>query len=438
MRFSEIAKRIVLISGVFCLIFALVACGSAKTDETDKSDLPDRPVVSDASTEGLIYAEKKDGTLSVVGYEGTDAAVTISVYNGKPVSEIATGAFSANHTIKTVTLGASVGEIGVAAFADCVELTDVNAAASCVVRVANAAFLGCESLVHISLPATLENIGVDAFLGCDALTALSFGGSGEAWLGIAIGAHNEAIEDTVVLSDGQPFNSLQAGSCSSTVHFSLNKDGLLTISGKGHVPDYPMGETPWSAFAASIKAVSVEEGIDIVGKNAFAGCKNLMSVTFAQSVRLIDDNAFYGCEKLAALTLPANLRRIGDTAFYGCAQLRAVIIPDTVTMVGASAFMNCARLADVTLSAGMTTLSHWTFSGCERLTAITIPAAITEIGTGAFYGCEYLSEVTFAGAPTLIKKSAFAGCGRLASVTAADWSGLTVMDNNQPFVAAKK
>ena len=435
MRFAEFVKRIAATACVFCLIFSLVACGSA---ETDAPDSPDAPAVSDASTEGLIFAEKKDGTLSVVGYEGTDPNVTISRHDGKPVSEIAAGAFSANHTVTTVTLGADVREIGVAAFADCVSLTDVNAAASCVVRVSNAAFLGCEALVRVSLPANLQNIGVDAFLGCDALTALSFGGTGEAWLAVAVGAHNEAIEDAVVLSNGERFDSLLAGNCSSTVHFSLDKEGLLTVAGRGHIPDYGMGEAPWSAFSASIKAVSVEEGIDIVGKNAFAGCKNLMSVTLAVSVRLIDNHAFYGCEKRAELTLPANLRRIGDTAFYGCEQLRAVIIPDTVTMVGSGAFMNCTRLSELTLSARLTSLSHWTFSGCERLTAVTIPAAVTELGTGAFYGCEYLSEVTFAGAPTLIKKSAFANCARLASVTAADWSATVVMDNNEPFVAAKK
>lgn len=434
MRLVQFLKRIAFFAGLFCLVCLLVtACGAgeAETDAPVPSDVTGTP------TEGLLYAEKKDGTLSVVGYEGTDPDVTVGAHEGKTVSEIAMGAFSSNKTVRSVTLGAGVTKIGVAAFADCTELTAVHAEGSALLRVSNAAFLGCEKLARIALPATLEGIGVDAFLGCDALSEVAFDGDSLAWLRVEVGAHNETLRDVVTLAGGEAFEgALQAGTCSATVRWILDGDGVLTLTGKGHVPDYAYENAPWFPYAASVQAVIVEEGIDVVGKNAFAGCVNLTAVTLAESVRLIDDSAFYGCVALGEISLPNNLRRIGATAFYGCEHLRAVVIPHTVTHVGAAAFMNCVRLTDLTLSDGMTALSHWTFSGCGRLTAVSLPAGITEIGTGAFYGCEYLTDVTFLGTPTLIKKSAFGGCVRLTNASCADgWAGVTVMENNDPLTA---
>lgn len=375
---TDLYIRSALLPGVLCLILVtLIACGG------NRSQTP-----ANTSTEGLLFSENGDGTLTVTGYEGTESAVIIDLYDGKEIREIATGAFSGNDTVIAVTLGMNVTRIGVASFADCASLTEVNATHSALTRIGNAAFLGCDALASVSLPATVESIGVDAFLGCDALVALSFDGDGMAWTRVKVGAHNDVLDGIVTLQNGEIFSgAFLTGECTSTVTWLLDDDGNLILTGEGHVPDYGYAEAPWYDFADKIRTVTVDGGIDIVGKNAFGGCTALTSVTLAESVRLIDDSTFYGCVSLEQVALPTNLRRIGSGAFYGCAALTAITVPDSVTHIGGGAFMNCSRLAEVTLGKGITSLEQWTFSGCERLTKITVTAEITEIGKGAFYGC---------------------------------------------------
>ena len=411
-----------------CLLFSLIACGGAG----GKSPA--------GSTEGLLCAQNSDGTYTVTGYEGTAADVVVDTHEGAAIRAVAAGAFAGNETVHTVTLGASVREIGVAAFANCSALVSVDASASAVARVSNAAFLGCDALRRVALPATVNNVGVDAFLACDALEELSFGGDADGWMHVAIGAHNDALEDVVTLGDGTHYaGAFRSGNCTSAVKWTMDENGVLTVLGEGHIPDYSeIDSAPWSAYAAEIKAVVIEDGIDIVGKNAFGGCTALTSVTLADSVRLIEDSAFYGCASLAELALPANLRRIGSGAFYGCAALRSLVIPDSVTHVGGGAFMNCGRLETVTLSAGLTAIEQWTFSGCEQLRAVEIPAGVTKISVGAFYGCYALETVTMGGAEMTVEKNAFGKCDCLADVIyRGDWHVLlTVADGNDCLVTA--
>lgn len=420
--------RVPLIAVLLCLAAVLlISCGEWGGSH---------PATS--STDGLIYEENADGTLTVIGYEGEATDIVIDLYEGKEIASVGVNAFSGNQNITSVTLGASVSKIDVAAFAGCTYLTEVNAAASKVERIANAAFLGCDALTAVSLPDTVANIGVDAFLGCDALFTLSFGGDAMAWTRVHIGAHNESIEGIVTLANGETFDgAFVSGECTSLVKWLLDDEGNLTVTGEGHIPDYGMGKAPWSALSDTIKTVTVADGIDVVGKNAFGGLTALTSVTFAESVRLISDSAFYGCTALTEVNLPSNLRRIGSGAFYGCASLGSIAIPDTVTMVGGGAFMNCSRLLSVILSASMTTLEQWTFSGCERLMTVELPASITSVGVGAFYGCIQLSEVTLGGGALAIEKNAFANCPSLATATirGGEW---TAADGNNDFITAVK
>ena len=420
--------RGVLVAVLICLTAVLlVSCGEWGGSH---------PATS--STDGLIYEEKADGTLAVIGYEGEDTAIVIDLYKGLAVTSVGVNAFAGNENITSVSLGAHVSKIDVAAFAGCTGLAAFDASASVVDRIGNAAFLGCDALASVSLPVTVTSIGVDAFLGCDALATLAFGGDAMEWTRVRVGAHNECIENIVTLANGETFDgAFISGDCTELIKWLLDGEGNLTVTGEGHIPDYGIGAAPWAELADKIKTVTVDEGIDVVGKNAFGGLTALTSVTLADSVRLISDSAFYGCTALVEVKLPSNLRRIGSGAFYGCDHLGAVVIPDTVTMVGGGAFMNCTRLATVTLSASMTSLEQWTFSGCERLMTVELPASITSVGVGAFYGCIQLSEITLGGAGLAIEKNAFAGCSSLATavIRGGEW---TAADGNNDFVTAVK
>lgn len=419
--------RIGAILGVLCLALALfAACGGQPS------------YANSTSTEGLVFSDNGDGSLTVTGYEGTEPAVTIDTFGGKPIRTIAHGAFSENETVTSVSLGQSVEQIESAAFANCPNLAALNTMSSSLICIGDAAFLGCDLLTTVSLPATVESIGVDAFLGCNALSKLSFGGNGVEWTRIKVGANNDILDGIVILADGKAFEGFYlSGDCTSTIEWLLDTEGNLTVVGEGAIPDYGIAAAPWYEFADSIKTVTVSGEIDIVGKNAFGGCTTLVSATLAESVRLVDDSAFYGCINLEQVTLPNNLRRIGAGAFYGCERLASVSIPDSVTHVGGGAFMNCTRLGEIHLGGGITAIAQWTFSGCETLVAIDLPASVTEIGVGAFYGCIRLAEITLGGSDFAVEKNAFANCPALSTVTVrgGEW---TIANGNNDFITAVK
>lgn len=92
-----------------------------------------------------------------------------------------------------------------------------------------------------------------------------------------------------------------------------------------------------------------------VGKNAFANCVNLKSVTFEGSSAYIGDEAFLNCtslEKLAFKKPNASVGYIGKSAFANCFSLETVTFPSKTRELREFAFGNCTSLTTVTVPKG--------------------------------------------------------------------------------------
>ena len=77
---------------------------------------------------------------------------------------------------------------------------------------------------------------------------------------------------------------------------------------------------------AQVEGVPVRE----IGRDAFAGCTTLKTVTMEQGVRSIGMNAFEGCTNLAEVTLPESLAFIEKDAFRDCGSLRKIVLPGII------------------------------------------------------------------------------------------------------------
>ena len=102
----------------------------------------------DASTEGVIYKTKSDGTAEVSGYEGTDVRVVIARKDpktGLTVTSIGANAFE-TRTVTEIVIPDTVTEIGDEALKD------------------------CKNLEKVYLPTSLTKLGSCVFPGSDDLT----------------------------------------------------------------------------------------------------------------------------------------------------------------------------------------------------------------------------------------------------------------------------
>lgn len=131
---------------------------------------------------------------------------------------------------------------------------------------------------------------------------------------------------------------IDAGECGAdgdNVTYTLDGNGILTISGEGEMKAYsaPITVPAWNDKRSAIKSVVIEDGVTSVGMYTFYDCSNLSKVTFSNSVTSIGDGAFADCSSLTSVTIPEKVTIIGNFAFGGCSSLTSTAIPDGITFV---------------------------------------------------------------------------------------------------------
>ena len=212
------------------------------------------------------------------------------------------------------------------------------------------------------------------------------------------------------------------GTCGEGLSWSLDSDGVLTISGTGAMADYAWNSSsgsnsaPWWTYNENIKTVEIADGVTSIGKCAFGYCRTIESVAIPDTVTKIGREAFKECEALKSVTIPDGVTSIEADTFCFCEALESVTIPDTVTKIGDYAFKVCTRLKNLTIGSSVESIGETAFANCSALTAVTIPASVTSIGTGAFDSCTALTSVTIDDSAAEINPEAFTKCTALTNV----------------------
>ena len=105
--------------------------------------------------------------------------------------------------------------------------------------------------------------------------------------------------------------------------WTIDENGVLTISGEGRMADYSFEGSPWFSNTG-LKSVIIEDGVTNIGNHAFQSYEPryaLKSVTMADSVTDIGERAFGNCCSLPEIILSSSLQSIGMSAFAGCSKL---------------------------------------------------------------------------------------------------------------------
>ena len=170
-----------------------------------------------------------------------------------------------------------------------------------------------------------------------------------------------------------------------------------------HVTTFGMGSVVFTNDASSVvESITIPKTIDIINKNALAGCPNLKTVvvdsenpyydsrencnaiiTTSQNPYFTPNTLIAGCK---TTIIPNSVAEIGDNAFYNSA-LESITIPTGTTKIGRSAFNNSILLSSITLSATLIEISDWAFADCLSLnTIICYAIEPPTISSNTFFG----------------------------------------------------
>jgi hypothetical protein len=110
-------------------------------------------------------------------------------------------------------------------------------------------------------------------------------------------------------------------------HWDVDHNGCLTVSEAQSVQALPDNAFAGNTALQNISDLNSFPNLTVIGNNAFAGCKGLVSANLP-NIKTVGNNAFSGCTNLVSVQLP-NAGSISDSAFEGCTNLTNIVGPVT-------------------------------------------------------------------------------------------------------------
>ena len=340
--------------------------------------LEEKPGGSETNPD-CFYRTYVEGGVVITGYWGsdTDIVIPVEIY-GDPVIGIGDFAFSYS------------------------ELTSVVIPEG-VTYIEEYAFSGCESLISVSLPSTMETIGSAAFKNCTALNDVYYNGTEEMANLIEIGDNNDSLlnatwqyvtgEEEPEEPDEPELPNIPEAAEGDFIYSVVNGEAVVIDyvgdGGDMAIPDtlggYPVTTIGEDAFNIedAITSLVIPDSVVTIEANAFSVLDKMTSVVIGNGVKTIGANAFSWTESLTSVTLGNSVVSIGERAFERSG-ITSIIMPDTVTEIGVQAFYMCHELTSVRISSGVRVISEKAFWDCAALKSIEIPNTVTEIAFGAF------------------------------------------------------
>ena len=294
-------------------------------------------------------------------------------------------------------------------------------------EIRNDQFEGEKTLVSITLPSTLTNIGWDAFGGCAHLYEVinhsqlpitgpwgsDYGGIG--WYAkVVVDASNPEDMGLVQIKqteDGFLYVSYRREywliayvGKEETVTLPEDLEGCTYHidafhGGKHIIIPGTVTSIADSAFAENhtLESVVIQEGVTYLGAFAFSFCSNLQQVSIPGSVELIYPHTFQHCAKLTQITLHEGLRAIGTGALDDTA-LTQLSLPSTLTYIASNALPTLSLgTQDAYWKNGVLTIDGWILDVREDVSYIPDIASYRGASADAYAGCVRLKTILWGG-----------------------------------------
>ena len=317
-------------------------------------------------------------------------------------TEIERNKYAKIKNAKSITLPASIKKINEAAFAADYHLVEVHYQGDIagwlaieglnnLHRYGGALYVGGQEIKEtVIIPNGVKRICVCAFLGCEELRSLTIPASVTE-----IGA--DAIPSTV-----------------SEINYLGDKASLFRIKGFGRLlaaDTLIVGGKPFDG------EVEIPDGTEKLERRMYAGCKKIEVLTVPSSVTEIAENA-----------LP---KEIGKIVYEGTKDsllkikgFQQLLRAETL-MLGKAPFDGELRIPESALHVGVLgdlEIEEEAFAGCKCLRSVVIPGTVESINSRAFADCTALSSVEIEEEENhvLVFSAAFEGCTSLKRVLCSE------------------
>ena len=261
-----------------------------------------------------------------------------------------------------------------------------------VTTIGNAAFRD-SSVTSVTIPASVTEIGSNAFAGCTNLTSVHYAGD---WSNLTIQSGNPAVQDA---ANEQLFDFAFTPDNTAVIVTNYKCKGTAAdVTIPSRYKGKPVTAINNAAFPNSaVTSVTIPDSVTAIPDAAFVNCSQLTNISIPNSVTYIGFSAFNSCTSLKSITLPSSLRTIGNSAFADCPSLMTVTYPGSKTQWDAISKgsnndvlennLICAKL-EATFTADGESISTQTIDRGEKFTKPAEPPKENHTFAGWYNGDE--------------------------------------------------
>lgn len=217
--------------------------------------------------------------------------------------------------------------------------------------------------------------------------------------------------------------TIASGTCGDGLTWKFTSEDELIIEGTGNMDDF-LSERPWDDYIASVKKITIAEGVTSIGGQSFKGCSSLESLNISSSVTSIGHAAF-AATPLETIEISASVTSIKGNPFVSCPLLKSIIVDGENTVFDSREDCNAiiekstnsliSGCSTTVIPNDVITICDDAFAG-SSIENLTIPSSVQNIGKRVFKECEELASVVLGENVEIIGTEAFCGCNKLAEM----------------------
>lgn len=202
-----------------------------------------------------------------------------------------------------------------------------------------------------------------------------------------------------------------------------------------------------------VKEIIIPEGIEEIGRYAFAHT-NIVSIHLPATLKKLEEEAFTGCDSLKEIDIAENnseLMKIDGALILKESQqliwmekgIKEYVIPEGVKSIGNGLFQGARELISIEIPEGVEEIERYAFS-FTNLKNVRLPETLMKLGQGVFRGCRDLSYINIPKNVTIGGDNPFSGCVSLKEIEVAEdhpklvkINGMLILKESQDLICVE-